>query len=75
MEPYILKTEPRNIPHAETGGLAHCPRCSSVGYAGDKFCACCGAAMPLLCPHCRMVIRQRIALYCPHCGLGLEKKE
>jgi predicted amidophosphoribosyltransferase len=48
-----------------------CVTCGSVGYPGDKFCACCGTQLMRLCNRCNAPIAQPVANYCTQCGQGL----
>jgi hypothetical protein len=52
-----------------------CSTCGSVGYPGDRFCACCGTQLLRLCRSCNAPVLQPVANYCTGCGLTLTKLE
>jgi hypothetical protein len=54
-------------------GIDGCPcaTCGSVGYPGDKYCACCGTQLLRLCRECKAPVPQPVANYCTQCGHGL----
>jgi class 3 adenylate cyclase/tetratricopeptide (TPR) repeat protein len=48
-----------------------CPSCGTPSAAGKKFCAECGAALPLVCPACGhpVTVKQK---FCDECGTALQ---
>jgi len=48
-----------------------CPKCGSEGASGKRFCADCGAALPILCPGCGAE-SQPGKSFCADCGAHLE---
>src|SRR5579859_5169396 len=48
-----------------------CPSCGTPGAAGRKFCAECGAALPLVCPACGNPVTAK-QKFCDECGTALQ---
>jgi len=48
-----------------------CPSCRTPSAAGKKFCAECGAALPLVCPACSNPVTAQ-QKFCDECGRALQ---
>lgn len=48
-------------------GQKPCPACGNAVGSADRFCATCGAALPVTCPQCHTTVPSS-ARFCPQCG-------
>ena len=47
-----------------------CPACGAQSHLGQRFCAGCGAPLPLNCPYCG-VYMSSVSGFCTNCGAQL----
>jgi class 3 adenylate cyclase/tetratricopeptide (TPR) repeat protein len=57
----------RSVDRHRAGGELRCPRCDTENREGRRFCAECGAALPVACPQCGFV-NSADEKFCGGCG-------